>query len=639
MEEESFSNPEIAKILNQYFVSIKVDREERPDIDNIYMNAVIAMTGNGGWPLTVFLTEDKKPFYGGTYFPPEDRRGMLGLKKILLSIANTWKNHKDEIIKSSKLLTQAIKNQFENIEKQTFLLDLETLKKAYNQLLQSFDSHYGGFGEAPKFPSAHILSFLLRYWKRTGEQKALEMVEKTLSEMSKGGIYDHLAGGFHRYSTDIYWRVPHFEKMIYDQAILSRAYLEAYQATGKKEYAKIAREIFEYVLGDMTSPLGGFFTAEDACSPSPENPNKKKEGSFYLWSKEELTKILSKEEEEIFSYYFGIESYGNIQKNNFEEFKGKNILYVSHTLEETAKKFKKSLEDIKKILKSAKIKLFNFRAKRLKPYLDDKILMNWNGLMISSLAFGSRLLDEPRYSQAAEKAAKFILKKLKRKDLKLLHRFRDGDAAILGNIEDYAFFIDGFIELYEATFEPDYLSEAKKLLLEMIKLFWDEEGGGFFFIGKDSEKLLFNPKEIYDGAIPSGNSISLINLIRLGKFTMDKFFEEKAWALIKSFSEMISKNPSVSTQMLSAVDFLLDTTKEIVIASDTNAKDLNKILKIIYRSFIPNKIVVFHPQNNEKAKHITEIIPFIKKWCQWMENQHFMFAKIIPASSLPQSLR
>lgn len=613
MEEESFSNPEIAEVMNKHFVSIKVDREERPDIDNLYMNVVLAMTGSGGWPLTVFLTPDKKPFYGGTYFPPEDRWGRAGLKTVLNSIANAWKNQRGEILRSGESLTQAIQQQVVTSSKKIFPLDKETLKKSYAQFLQRFDSTYGGFGSAPKFPMGHSLSFLLRYWKRSNESKSLEMVEKTLTSMSRGGMYDHIGGGFHRYSTDSQWRIPHFEKMLYDQAILAKAYLEAYQATRKEEYAQIAREIFEYVLRDMTHLEGGFYSAEDADSPSADNHKEKKEGAFYLWSKDEIESILGKEQSQLFSYYFGVKDGGNAPQDPFGEFKGKNILYQAHSLEETAKHFKKPVIEVKKLIETAKQKLFNSRSKRPRPHLDDKILVDWNGLMISAFAFGSRVLNEPGYAQAAEKSAQFILKNLFDKQERLLHRYREGESAIAGMIEDYAFFIYGLHDLYEATFNPDYLREAKQLSYDMLRLFWDETNAGFFFTSGDAEKLLTRSKEIYDGAIPSGNSVAALDLIRLARLTMEKEFEEKAESLFKTFSSEISQMSNAYPQMLIAFDFALGPSKEIVIAGEKETRETTQMISNIYQKFIPNKVVAFRPTLEKEAEEVVKLIPFVKE--------------------------
>ena len=612
MEDESFSNPEIAGIMNKYFVSIKVDREERPDIDNIYMNAVMVITGSGGWPLTVILTPDKKPFYGGTYFPPEDKWGRPGLKTTLNSIADAWKNRRGEILRSGESLTQAIRQQPFVSGQKTFSLNEGILKESYNGFLRRFDSRYGGFGDAPKFPMGHSLSFLLRYWKHSGEAKSIEMVERTLFSMARGGIYDHIGGGFHRYSTDGQWRVSHFEKMLYDQAILARAYLEAYQATGEEEYAKTAGEIFEYILRDMTHPEGGFYSAEDADSPSPENPKEKKEGAFYLWSKDEIINVLGKEQGEIFCYYFGIEPKGNALADPRGEFTGRNILYIAHSLEETARHFKKNASEVEIIIKGAKEKLFTIRSKRPRPHLDDKILVDWNGLMISSLSFGSRVLNEPRYRLAAEKSTQFILKNLTDKNRRLLHRYRDSQAAITATVEDYAFFIHGLIDLYEATFNPDYLKEAKRLAEEMLRLFWDESEGGFFFTARDAEKLLIRQKEIYDGAIPSGNSIAALDLIRLSRLTMEKEFESKTESLFKSFSNEISQMPNAYPQMLIALDLALGPSKEIVISGEIDSEDTKKMIRSVFKRFIPNKVVAHRPPSGKEEKMV-ELIPFLKE--------------------------
>ncbi|MCQ9208585.1 MAG: thioredoxin domain-containing protein [Omnitrophica bacterium] len=614
MERESFSDPEMADIMNQYFVAIKVDREERPDIDNIYMNAVVEMTGSGGWPLTVFVTPDKKPFFGGTYFPPENRWGRPGLKSVLLSIAEGWANRRDEILRSSESLTRIIQQQTLLSSQETFSLNEEIFQKAYTQFSERFDAHFGGFGSAPKFPRGDSLSLLLRYWKRTDQPQALRMVEKTLSSMVKGGMYDHIGGGFHRYSTDGQWRLPHFEKMLYDQAILAKTYLEAYQATGKGKYAETAREIFEYILRDMAHPEGGFYSAEDADSaPEAQYPHQKKEGAFYVWENDEIIKILGKEQGALLSYYFGVKPNGNAFADPHGEFKGKNILYLAHNLKETAKHFKKSSAEIEENIQSAKEKLFNIRSQRPRPHLDDKILVDWNGLMISSLAFGAMVLDEPRYRAAAEKATQFILKRLLREDGRLLHRYRAGESAIAATIADYAFFIQGLFDLYQATFKPEYLQEAKRLTQQMLQLFWDESSGGFFFTADDAEKLLLRPKEIYDGSIPSGNSVAALDLIRLGRLTMEKEFTVKAEALFKAFSNQISQMPHAYPQMLIALDFALGPAKEIVIAGERESKDTKQMLHAIYQRFIPNKVVAFRPIAEKKAKEVIELIPFLKE--------------------------
>ncbi len=614
MEEESFSNPEIAKIMNDNFVSIKVDREERPDVDNIYMQVVMAMTGSGGWPMTVILTPDLKPFFGGTYFPPEDRWGSPGLVTILNTIAQKWKTERKQILGSSESITQAVRAEAQAKAAMSHTLDEKTFEKAYQQFQSQFDSRFGGFGGAPKFPRSHTLSFLLRYWERTGDGKALEMVEKTLQEMAKGGMYDHIGGGFHRYSTDGQWRVPHFEKMLYDQAILSKTYLEAYQATGKEEYARIAREILDYVLRDMTGSNGAFYSAEDADSaPDPSQPNKKSEGAFYLWSQDEITAVLGKEKGEIFNFYFGVGPNGNVPQDPRGEFKGKNILYVAHSLEETAKQFKKSSDEIETALKESRQTLFSIRSKRLRPHLDDKVLTDWNGLMISSLAFGSRVLNEPRYRDAVQKAADFLLEKMKREDGRLMHRYRDGEVAITGFIEDYAFFTHGLIDLYEATFDPRYLEEANFFLKNMFPLFWDESGGGFFLTGKDAEKLIARTKELYDGALPSGNSVATLSLLRVGRLTMNREMAGWARSTLDAFSPEIDKFPAGYPQMSMALDFALGPFREIVIAGDQTEPGTQAMIRTIYGRFLPNKVVALHPKEMEDAKKIEALSPFIER--------------------------
>ena len=594
MEEESFSNPGIAEVMNKYFVAIKVDREERPDLDNIYMQAVMALTGSGGWPLNVFLTPDIKPFYGGTYFPPEDRWGRPGLPAVLNSVLKNWKNRRDELVRSADILVKALSKKEREQAQETFCLGADTLKKAYEHFYSTFDSRYGGFGIAPKFPSGHSLSFLLRVWKLFQEPKALEMVELTLSAMAKGGMYDQIGGGFSRYSTDQKWRVPHFEKKLYDQAILSKAYLEAYQATGKEEFAQTAREIFEYVLRDMASSFGGFYSAEDADSPSPENPEEKKEGAFYLWDRDEIVSILGKAQAEIFSRYYA-----------FEGFDGKNIIYATGESKDTQE------------LKDLKIKLLEARLKRPRPHLDDKILVDWNGLMISGLAFGSRVLNQPRYLRAAEKSAQFILKNISRKDGRLLHRYRDSESAIDASIEDYAFLICGLIDLYEASFNHQYLKEAKRLTDDMLRLFWDNSDGGFYFSGETAEKLLIRQKEIYDGAMPSGNSVAALDLIRLGRLTMDKEYEKKAELIFKSFSSEISRMPHAYPQALIAMYFALGPSREITIAGNIESEDTRQMIGMLYQRFIPNKVVALRPTQGPEAQDIIGFVPFLKNQTPW----------------------
>jgi len=610
MEHESFEDPETAKLLNDYFVAIKVDREERPDIDNIYMTAVMAMTGQGGWPLNIFLTPDKKPFFGGTYFPLEKKWGQPGLKEILFSIHKLWQEDQQKILQSSQELVQQLKQQrtTADITPEQEIFNKEIFDSAFEQYSRSFDSRFGGFGSAPKFPSSHNLSFLLRYWKRTGNADALKMVEQTLAQMAQGGMYDHLGGGFHRYSTDPQWQIPHFEKMLYDQAMLARIYLEAYQITHNEFYAQIAREIFEYVLRDMTDPQGGFYSAEDADSLDPqESQGLKKEGAFYLWRYDEIQNILGNKDSKIFTDYFGIKPDGNALSDPHGDFIGKNIIFAAQAANAT--QAVKVNPDIEQKLKNAKEKLFAVRQRRPRPHLDDKILVDWNGLMISSLAFGSRVLNEPRYLRAAEKSAQFIFRKLIDTHGRLLHRYRDGDAAIHGTIEDYAFFIHGLLDLYEATFDASYLKHAVQLSEDMVKLFGDNKSG-FFFVGKDAEQLLYPQKEIYDGAIPSGNSIAALDLVRLFHDTLNTKWEEEFRGLFQHFSHTIVDHPTGYAQALIAVDFAIGASQEIVIAGEPQDKNVQEIVKKIYGKFLPNKIIIL--RSEESTKELMTISPFIE---------------------------
>ncbi|MBI3601342.1 MAG: thioredoxin domain-containing protein [Candidatus Omnitrophica bacterium] len=612
MEEESYSDLRIAKILNDNFIAIKVDREERPDIDSIYMQAVEAMTGSGGWPLNVFLTPDLKPFYGGTYFPPTSRWGQPGLDTVLIEIAQKWKTQKGSILrqamdlKSGRTSTEGIPMTASSFSPMTHTLNQDTLKNAYEQLRSNFDNQNGGFGGAIKFPSSHMLSFLLRYWNRSHDPQALAMVEKTLHAMADGGIHDQIGGGFHRYSTDSFWRVPHFEKMLYDQAMLSMTYLEAYQATGKKEYVDVVRDILDYVLRDMTSSEGAFYSAEDA--DSQDERGQKREGTFYLWTANEISDVLSKEDAVVFDYYFGVEPGGNMRG----DFGDKNILYVAHSIEETARQFGKSVEEIQNILQQAKAKLLAQRTQRTRPFRDDKVLTDWNGLMITSFASAAQVLDEPRYAQAAQKAADFLLAKMKRSDGRLMHRWRKGESAIGGFLDDYAFFTQGLLAAYEATFNPQYLQQAKFLVDEMIRLFGDKIAGGFFLRANDEQALIGRTKDAYDGAIPSGNSVAAMILGKLGRLMMEKRYEIQARATVDAFSAQVELYPSGFTYMLAALDYLLGPSREIVIAGDQNDPHTQAMVHEIHQHFMPNKVICLHPVGQQQARAIEALVPFIK---------------------------
>ena len=610
MEGESFEDLETAKIMNEHYVSIKVDREERPDIDSIYMNYVMTTTGAGGWPMTVFLTPDQKPFYGGTYFPPQDRYGMPGFKTLLLSLADAWKNRHEEIQESA----ESAANYLSAPKRPTLSqneLGQETLYKFFERTKSGFDSEWGGFGRAPKFPRSHSLSMLLRYWLKTGNGEALSMAEKTLIEMSNGGMYDQIGGGFHRYSTDRQWRIPHFEKMLYDQALLATTYLEAYQVTHRERYERTAREILDYVSREMTGPHGGFFSAQDADSQDPFDQEKKREGAYFVWKKSEITALFLENEAAVIEYFYGVNDEGNALADPHHEFEGQNVLYRAHTLEETASKFKLTASDVHRIITAADKKLFQFRSKRPAPYLDDKILTDWNGLMISAFSLASRILDEPRYKEIAEKAGNFIHKNLQEENGRLLHRYRDGEAAIRANLNDYSFLIDGYLGLYEATFEADWLKKASILADSMICLFWDSNDGGFFLTASDAETLIARPKELYDGAVPSGNSVAVKALLMLERFTSQSRYRELSEKILKTFAAEIAEEPTAYPQMLIALDFALGPVSEIIIAGDRGDALTKAMLKEIYLRFMPNKIMMLHEQG-AAGKAIETIAPFLR---------------------------
>ena len=596
MERESFEDEEVAQLMNQHFVAVKVDREERPDIDNIYMTVSQSMTGSGGWPLTIVMTPDKKPFFAGTYFPKQTKFGRPGLMETLSHIAALWEKDRSRVLQIGEQMTQAVRALSSSSPGGD--LAEENLKQAYQQFQSRFDKVYGGFGSAPKFPSPHNLSFLLRWWKRSGEEKALVMVEKTLDAMWRGGMYDHVGFGFHRYSTDSRWLVPHFEKMLYDQAMLAIAYIEAYQAAGKARYAEVTQQIFTYILRDMTSPEGGFYSSENADSEGEE-------GKFYVWTQEEITAILGEQQGDLFGRFYGVTKGGNFEG-------GKNILHTGKSPEEFSGDKGMQPQELEKRLEQSRKKLFAARQQRVHPSKDDKILTDWNGLMIAALARGSQVLNRPAYADAARRAADFCLRQLRRPDGRLLHRYREGEVALPGYVDDYAFLVWGLIELYEATFQVRYLQEALALTDDMLKLFWDEGEGGLYFTGDDGERLITRTKEVYDGAIPSGNSVAALNLLRLGRMTMRQELEKRAEQLMGSFGGMVSSSPTGFAQFLVAVDFAIGPTKEIVIAGNISEEDAQQMLRALRRRFLPRKVLILHPEG-EEGEAIERIAPLVKQ--------------------------
>ena len=595
MERESFEDPEIARLLNDSFVSIKVDREEHPDLDQVYMQAVMLLAGQGGWPLTVFLTPDLKPFFGGTYFPPDQQGGRPGMKEILPAVAEAWTQKREEIRASSEQLTTTLSDQLA----QTATpgpLTLDLLHAAFNHAAATFDPAAGGFGDAPKFPRAHELSFLLRYWARTGTAQALEMVTVTLDHLARGGIHDQVGGGFHRYSTDARWLIPHFEKMLYDQALLARAYLEAYRITNRAEYAAVARDTYDYVLRDLTGPHGGFFSAEDADSEGEE-------GKFYVWTPEEVIRVLGEEDGGLVNRFYGVTPEGNFEHR-------RSILHIEQPLEAFAKLKGLDTAALAERLASARAKLLAARSARIRPHRDDKILTSWNGLMIAAFAYGGATLQEPRYVDAARRAAEFILTSLAPHG-GLLRRYRDGDARYAGTLEDYAFFIDGLIELYEADFDPRWLAEAKRLAAQMTARFWDDAAGGFFMRGKDETPLIVRSKELYDGATPSGNSMAVHALLRLGRLTGDRDVEAVGRRTLEGIAAALERTPAAYPQMMSEVEFALGPTTEVVIAGNPDAAETAQMVRMLHSRFLPRAVTLLHAEGGS-GRALEALAPYVK---------------------------
>src|SRR5438128_7810484 len=602
MAHESFENEEVAAIMNREFVNIKVDREERPDVDRVYMTFVQATTGGGGWPMSVWLTPDLKPFVGGTYFPPEDRYGQPGFRKVLERIATAWKENHDKIVEQGGQIVAALRES-QSAAKAESKLGAEILDAAYKQIDRSYDPKEGGFSNAPKFPRPVTLNFLTRSYARApkGEsgKNALEMALFTLRKMAAGGMHDHIGGGFHRYSVDRYWHVPHFEKMLYDQAQLAVAYLDAFQITRDKQYQSVARDILDYVGRDMTSKEGGFFSAEDADSPvaagiGDAGHSKTAEGSFYIWTKKDVDEALG-DAAEIFDFHYGVQPHGNAPEGSdpHDEFRGKNILIERHTIAETAQRFKKSEDEIATLLVRCREKLFAIRKKRPRPHLDDKIIASWNGLMISAYARAAQVLDDPRYLQIATRAAKFLRTNLYEEKSKLLYRnYREGRSDIEAFDDDYAFVIQGLLDLYEASFDVDWLKFAIELQETQDRLFFDEKNGGYFSTSGKDESVFLRMKDDNDGAEPAASSVAALNLLRLLQFRDDKTMAERARKTIDAFAATLSHFPSAMPQMLVALDYSLGKPRQIVIAGKKDSLETKALLKEVHRHFLPNTIVL-----------------------------------------------
>ena len=573
MAHESFENVQIAKLMNENFVNIKVDREERPDLDQIYMNAVQMMTHHGGWPMTVFLTPDAVPFYGGTYFPPADRYNMPGFPRLLMGVAEAYRDRRDDILETGASLVTELK-RISVAARADSPIDTELLDAAYAAIVRSYDSINGGFGGAPKFPPAMTLEFLLRTHARTGNHEALEMVSHTCREMANGGMYDQLGGGFHRYSTDARWLVPHFEKMLYDNALLARVYLHYFQVSGESFARETVEGILDYVLREMTHADGGFYSTQDADSEGHE-------GKFFVWGMDEIRATLGEDGARIFAAYYNVTEAGN--------FEGKNIPNVTRSAEEVATTLGIPEAELRASLEDSTRKLFEQRERRVKPDRDEKILTAWNGLMMASFAEAGVILSRPDYTGAARKNAGFVISNLYR-DGALLRTWKDGIAKFNAYLEDYAFLIEGLVTLFETTGNFGWLTKALALTETMIAEFWDEDAGGFFFTGKSHESLIVRSKDYFDNATPSGNSVAALALLKLSLLAGKEQYRNLATAILREVGDSIRRYPLGFGYALSAADFLLSSPKEVAIIG-SNPFDFQPLLAETWRRYLPNKVV------------------------------------------------
>lgn len=597
MEKESFEDAETADIINKSFVAIKVDREERPDIDSIYMSVCQMLTGNGGWPLTIIMAPNKKPFFAGTYFPKYDKFGKSGLLTLIPKIIDLWNTRRQELIDSSDEITEAVRNSSKTTPGEES--GEEIFHRAFEDFKKRYDPEFGGFGNAPKFPTPHNLTFLLRYWKRYNNNYALSIVENTLTKMRHGGIYDQIGFGFHRYSTDRKWLVPHFEKMLYDQALLVPVYIETYQVTKKELFLETAEEILKYVMREMTSPNGGFYSAEDADSEGEE-------GKFYLWTEGEIRNSLN-EDQDFAIDLLNIRNNGNWNEPVSDNNNKTNILHLNKNLEDIAGELKYPLGKVKEKYIGICASLFKLREQRVHPFKDDKILTDWNSLMITAFAKAAQVTGNELYISYARTSADFISENLTDGSGKLLHRYKNGDSSIKGNIDDYAFYVQALLDLYETNFSINYLEDAKYMLDLAIQDFWDDKTGGFFFSARDSSDLIANQKEIYDGAIPSGNSVMILNLLRMSKITANIDYEEKAVKINRAFSTVISRSPSAFSQTLTGYDFAFGPIFEIVITSNEYDPDAGMFINEIRKHYLPSKIILLKTLSNNLQK----IAPYV----------------------------
>jgi uncharacterized protein YyaL (SSP411 family) len=622
MGKESFENNSVAEILNRSFISIKVDREERPDIDTVYMAVCQAMSGSGGWPLSIIMTPEKKPFFATTYIPRESRFGMLGMLDVLPKIENLWKNNRNDILSSADKVADAMK-QNADIK---FKAEIEPglPEKAFNEISSTFDNVNGGYGNAPKFPSAHRLIFLLRYSQLSGNSEIRRQIEFTLEKMSAGGIYDQIGGGFHRYSTDEKWLLPHFEKMLYDQALLAIAYTEAHQATGREDFAASARDILNYAIRDMSSPEGAFYSAEDADSEGEE-------GKFYVWDYKELFAVLPNDDALIAVRYFNVDDEGNFT-DPVHGNSGKNIFHLNKSKAKIAAEFEISPQALESRLSEIREKLFQHREKRVKPSKDTKILADWNGLMIAAMAKAAGVFNSCEYLDYAVKAADFILEKMRNPQGELLHHYRDGELAVDGQLDDYAFMVWGLIELYESGFDVKYLKGALDLNKIAISNFRDSVHGNYYMTGEKSEKMIFRPKVNFDGALPSGNSVQVLNLLRLSGFTADIDFEMLAAETLNASAQLINRYPGSFTNYLNALLYA-ENASEIVICGKSKSKTATEYANILRSKYLPFKSLLFVPENEAEAS-IYKIASFAKD-CKMLDGKSTVYVCRKHACSKP----
>ena len=576
MERESFEDPEIAALMNERFVNIKVDREERPDLDSLYMQAVQALTGgHGGWPMTLWLTPDLKPFYGGTYFPPEDRGGVPGFVRVLTAVSEAYRDRRADIADTAEQLAAHLR-QTPDTRGANVALTPGLLEEAFAQIAPGFDSQNGGFGGAPKFPQPAVLEFLLRQAHRTDAPLPKVMVELTLERMARGGIYDHLGGGFARYSTDAGWLVPHFEKMLYDNALLARLYVHGFQATGDRRLRRVAEETIDYVLRDLRDPGGGFYTSRDADSEGHE-------GRFYVWDAQEITDLLGPEDGDLFSRSFGVTPEGN--------FEGRSILHVPDDAEHVAEALDLPPEDLERRIGAARARLLDAREQRVPPARDEKVLTAWNGMMLGALAEAAAVFERRDYLRAAVANASFLLEALRDEEGRLLRTYRDGRSKLRGYLEDYAFLVDGLVALYEASFDIRWLVEARSLADRMLDLFWEDSEGGFFDTGTDHEELVARPRDITDGAVPSGSSVATLALLRLGALTGTPIYRERATTALRGMAPFFGRHAAGLGNWLCALDFWLSSPKEVVIVGGEDDPDTAELLRALHSTYFPNKVV------------------------------------------------